>query len=385
MARIRNIKISYFRSIYQLELKGVADIAVLSGRNDIGKSNVLKALNLFFNGETDWKTQLNFERDFSLRRLDEVRKTIKGKQFIQVQLTFERGPRYEGSLPKQFIVTKTWFRDSSTPVLSSSLERQFKKGELPTKLDRAQASLLRYLNTVRYEYVPAIKDQNFFTYMLGALQDVILGKRAGESDIGGVINKLNSTVQKEAAALRAEFSSVTGIETEVRLPSQLAELFRAFGVDTKSGKDDMPLSMRGDGIRSRFLPSLLNYISQHSKLLYIWGFEEPENSLELSLASKLADDIMQNYAKHAQVLITSHSPAFFGLKNQQSIVYRVFRDEQGATSAQSLADLEKKQSSSSELYSALEQELGLMKYQEKLQQDFELMRGKLGAPNKNKV
>ena len=52
---------------------------------NVGKSNLLKALNLFFNNETDWGIPFDFSRDFSRVRLNEVRKdTIRSKQFIQI-------------------------------------------------------------------------------------------------------------------------------------------------------------------------------------------------------------------------------------------------------------------------------------------------------------
>ena len=50
---IERVEISYFRSLYKVDLRGVGDINVFSGCNDVGKSNVLKALNLFLNGFTD--------------------------------------------------------------------------------------------------------------------------------------------------------------------------------------------------------------------------------------------------------------------------------------------------------------------------------------------
>src|SRR5262249_7746387 len=157
------IEIAYFRSIHKARLRGFSDLVVLAGRNDVGKSNILKALNLFFNNHTDWNTPFDFQRDFSRKRLAEVRKdTIKGKQYVQIKIGFVRGNRYDKSLPERFTVTRTWYRDSLIPDTRSSLQRQFAKGEVPAKsLDRALASLQRYLNTVRFEYVPAIKDQQF--------------------------------------------------------------------------------------------------------------------------------------------------------------------------------------------------------------------------------
>lgn len=47
MKIIKKIEISYFRSVYSVDLKNVDDLNILIGGNDSGKSNILKALNLF--------------------------------------------------------------------------------------------------------------------------------------------------------------------------------------------------------------------------------------------------------------------------------------------------------------------------------------------------
>ncbi len=44
---IEKIEIQYFRSIYRTTLTKVESINVLTGKNDVGKSNILKALNFF--------------------------------------------------------------------------------------------------------------------------------------------------------------------------------------------------------------------------------------------------------------------------------------------------------------------------------------------------
>ena len=368
MIQIEGLEIRYFRSIQSIKLNKLTDLLVLSGRNDVGKSNILKALNLFFNNETDWKTPVNFSSDFSKQRLAQVRKeTVKGKQFIQVTVHFLRGSRYEKSLPPRFSVTRTWFRGSVTPEQKSSLEKQHTAGEVPTKnLDRAIASLGMYLNSVRFEYIPAVKDQMFFVYVLGRLQDIILGNKSGETGITDAVEKFNTAVVKEAAELREEFLKVTGIPTTIELPNRLDELFRAFTVATSAGGDTIPLNARGDGVRSRFLPSLLHYIARHSSLKYIWGFEEPENSLEMSLSAELAGKIQAEYSVPAQILLTSHSPAFFGLRESNTSTYRVFFDERKGTDVARIFPSDARNKS----LVKLERELGLMEFQEQFQEQY---------------
>ncbi len=93
---IEKIEIQYFRSIYRTVITGVGDINVITGKNDVGKSNVLRALNLFFNNYIINQGDYKFSQNYNLKRLEEVRKdTIKGKQFIQIKVTFIRGNQYE--------------------------------------------------------------------------------------------------------------------------------------------------------------------------------------------------------------------------------------------------------------------------------------------------
>ena len=59
MPRIRRIQIKNFRSIKNLDI-GVEDLAAFVGDNDSGKSNILRALNLFFNNVIEGDEPLDF-------------------------------------------------------------------------------------------------------------------------------------------------------------------------------------------------------------------------------------------------------------------------------------------------------------------------------------
>jgi len=86
MQVIKRIEIQYFRSIYNIVIKDFSDLNMLSEKNDVGKSNILKALNLFFNNEVESGKEFIFADNFNLSRLQEVRKdSVKGKQFIKLK------------------------------------------------------------------------------------------------------------------------------------------------------------------------------------------------------------------------------------------------------------------------------------------------------------
>lgn len=358
MIQIEKIEVSYFRSIYSSRLTMLGDMSVICGRNDVGKSNYLRALNLFFNGQTDWNVPIDFYQDFNIQRLEECRKKVKSKQFIRVKVHFVRGNRYQKSLPRRFWVSRTWGRDGRM-VEKNGLNAKNMRAQ---SLDRAQASLQRYLGTVHYEYIPAIKDRSFFTHALSRLQDAVIASKSNV-DVSSVVESLNDAVVSEVSELKAEFARVANVDIDISLPTDLADLFGAFSLSTH--KKEVPFSSRGDGIQARFLPSLLHYVSENSKLFYVWGFEEPENCMEHSLATQLADQMERVYSKNAQIIVTSHSPAFIDLKEEGSGLYRVDRNRESGTTNEKLneVDIDKFE------------ELGVLALQKKFQAEFEVRIG----------
>jgi AAA15 family ATPase/GTPase len=93
MKLIEKIEISYFRSFSKTEaVDQCSDLNILSGRNDSGKSNVLRALNLFFTeNKVDFYNYLNFKKDFSKYREKVVTSDqIKGKKVFKIRILFNR-------------------------------------------------------------------------------------------------------------------------------------------------------------------------------------------------------------------------------------------------------------------------------------------------------
>lgn len=107
MQLIRRIEINYLRSLYTAVLDNPGDMNVVFGRNDSGKSNVLRALNLFFNEEIEPGQELEFELDFSDIRRDAA-KSAKGRQFIAIRIDFNVPPNYRPSLGDAISIKRQW-------------------------------------------------------------------------------------------------------------------------------------------------------------------------------------------------------------------------------------------------------------------------------------
>lgn len=375
---IKEITIKYFRSVYNIKLKDLGHCVIFSGQNDAGKSNVLKALNLFFNNQTDWQTDFNFRNDFSFKRLQEVREeTIKGKQFIQVEIKFRRGDGFQNTLPREFSVKKTWDRNSQLPKESNDLEQKQKQGKIhSSNLKIIQRSLTQYLNKVKFEYVPAIKDKRLFEHMMNQLQDEILIQltKKGE-EISEEIARISSKYSESATALKHEFQNSTGINTGIALPISPNDLFRVLNIVTDfddPGNTRLNLDFRGDGIRLRYIPSLYNFLAENYRGRYILGFEEPENSMEYGLGSKMAHVFFDKYAQNSQIFITSHSPSFLISMNKNVDYFRIYQEDSSTKAASlrlqgSLLSLEDKDQDNAKL----REELGLTELQREFHKVYE--------------
>jgi AAA15 family ATPase/GTPase len=337
MIIISKIEIEYYRSLKKASIKNINHLNVFSGINDIGKSNVLKALDTFFN-----KSKLNFLDDFNKERLNEVRKeSIKGKQYIKISLELHNPGSYI-SLPKIFSISKTWdregkliegYKDNFDSLVRSEKIRQ-------EKLKTARSSLTKLLNKIRFTYVPAIRDEQFFAYLLNKLQETIfeVEERRRNQTFQQKISSFNDTIGELTSSLNEEFENISGISSSLSFPNNVSEIFQRLIIDTKSGEDNIPLRLRGDGIRMRYIPTILNYISLSSKYFEIWGFDEPENSCEYALSKKIAEQFATDYSKKTQIFVASHSFHFISLNYPTTSKYRVYRKPESLNSSVALID-----------------------------------------------
>jgi AAA15 family ATPase/GTPase len=296
MKIISKIEINYFRSVYSVTFSKNNDINVLIGGNDSGKSNILKALNLFFNNKTELENSFDFFDDLSRLREEQARAT-KGRAFLWVRITFNNFLNWK-SLPDQFSVKKTWNRYTDRPV-----------DTYPTEI--LQATMARFLNKISFHYIPAVRGRNIFSHYLNALHDALVeDEKAGVTE---ATSELMATINKSTEDMSKKIDEGLGFTSNIQIPKDLRELFSALDFSTKFSGYDIPLQKRGDGIQARHIPFILDFIARHSNRHHIWAYEEPENSLELGKAFELAEQFNTEFFQENQIFITTHSPAFYDL------------------------------------------------------------------------
>ncbi len=298
MKIITKIEINYFRSTYSVDLKRVNDLNIFIGGNDSGKSNILKALNLFFNNKTEHEQDFSFLDDLTRKREQEARST-KGRATIWMKVHFNNFLNWR-SLPKDFVIKKTWNRYSSQPEIS------FPK-------DTSITSLAKFINKLSFHYVPAVRGRDIFTHFLALLHDALL-----DDEKAGLVNsteELITVINESTEEMSERILNGVGIKSNIQPPTDLRVLFNALDFSTGYSGHSIPLQKRGDGIQSRHIPFILDFVARHSKTHHIWAYEEPETSLEMGPAFDLATQFNDEFCKENQVFLTTHSPAFYDLSD----------------------------------------------------------------------
>jgi len=296
MRLIKKIEVKYLRSLYDLKLDKAGDLNVIFGRNDSGKSNLLRALNLFFNGKPEPYQDFDFSLDMSDIRKAEAR-AAKGKQFFWIKITFSLPPNYQNALGEEITIKKQWNRDgdvTQTIMGTSSIP---------------QGRLTRFLNDIDFTYIPAVKDLNVYADLI----ERMYGAAAETPQLSKATTDFINAISGQATDLTKQLSQIFNTVTNLAPPTDMQLLFR--NLDFSHGTERHSLfRQKGDGVKARHLPELLHFINQNEmrKKYYLWGFEEPENSLDLGAAKEEAQRFA-SFSKRAdtQIFVTSHSPAFY--------------------------------------------------------------------------
>ncbi|TRB19700.1 ATP-dependent nuclease [Rhizobium rhizogenes] len=311
MQLIKKIEISYLRSLYRATLSNVGDLNIIFGRNDSGKSNVLRALSLFFNGVVDTFDELDFDLDVSDVRPDQARKT-KDRLAIWIKITFVVPPNYRRSLGDEITVRRQWNRDGAMS------ERVW-----PTDLTSVQlAQVTKLLNRVDFTYIPGIKDNTIYADLIERMYIAA----AKTTALRKATDDFISAIQGQTTALSSTLSNLFKSPSRLAAPTEMSSLFRT--LDFAHGEEGHSLlRQKGDGIKARHLPELLRFINENESdaKIFIWGFEEPENSLDLGAADAEARRFAEFSARvDTQIFVTSHSPVFYLAGDDGSALIRRF-------------------------------------------------------------
>lgn len=315
------MRIHGLRSIEDQSIQDTSNLTSFVGKNSSGKSNVLRAMNLFFNHEIEPNKALNFARDH-FERVPRKRQ----KKRIRISVDFELPPTFHlrkefSSLTKfggEFTITREWELDQlRNPVDGIYIEKN------GTQVKNTSDAARQFLGLILFRYIPnrsipadILKEESqeiansIFVRMKGDTHGAALLEQL-EAAAGRMLEQASTSLQRSGAPLE---------KVSVSTPASIGEMLSMTGFRAKGTHGGIVQDEDwGTGHQAFFLYQVLYALDTNYARFFgwrqatIWGVEEPESALHRDLETRLAGllrDWSSDNASRLQVFQTTHSPVF---------------------------------------------------------------------------
>jgi len=372
MRLIRAIRITGFRSCKDVSLDDISDFSVLMGANNTGKSNILRAINLFFNDEIEEGVSADAIRDSS------VTKGRKKEFFVEIKFTLPEAFRFHKKLKKAGVekelfgevstskerkiwIKKRWYYDQAVgrTVVDVCYKKdgrdEYEKAG-PEAFDK-QIQIERFLNLINLTYIPSHRDPGLIIrnvekrirglvvrrYKLKKKVHETSGdnKKKGEKDFLKELAKAASPIMKPVTnEIIKTFPDIRDVK--VRIPKALHDIALILGYEahTRAGKK-MGFRLQGSGFQTQLM-FLLRELADTSysldfgwKQATLWCLEEPESFLHWDLEGELGRYFRTiTEKKRLQIIASTHSGVM--ALNSFNGYYLSTNLESGYTSAENM-------------------------------------------------
>jgi energy-coupling factor transporter ATP-binding protein EcfA2 len=325
---ITDVRVEGFRSLRRGLVSELGDYVPIIGMNGTGKSNLLRALNLFFNETIDDDGRgLDLSGDFTDH--------LKGKKReVSVEVTFDVA---SGLLPKGTPDFVTSYQDSGSlrirrhwSLLTGTkqlVEDVYAEEQLLESGGQERAAALALIRSVTFRYVSNhVRPSDIIRDNVRTLRPTLV-KRAKQTSAFGKTN-VDAAMTEMAKVAAKMFSDVSTrvaagareiAEVAADMPDDFAELAFDLALRTISSAGVPQLVDRqGSGSQSFILMHLLDLLDSAARergygwvQQHIWAVEEPESFLHAALRSRFAHDLRE-HASHErrQIIVTTHQDEF---------------------------------------------------------------------------
>lgn len=329
--RLIRFSVLNYRSITTAHKIEMSNLTVLVGKNNEGKSNILRALSLamyimelyqvnprMLNMSIRYiRPRYDWERDYPLSLHEK-----KPNGYSSIDLTFElteeelqsirrlTGIRLNTILPIRVSINgegaKIDIPKRGTPAFANNENKRRIIEFICNKID------FKFIKAVRTDYDAIEVIKNLIEKELSALENNAEYVKALTT-----INKLQQDILDSIAdriinPLQTFLPSVKGIQLRVQKGRRLAAPRRNIEVIIDDGTPT-PIQLKGDGVKSLTALAMLNIQNQSDRVSVI-AIEEPESHLHPAGARQLYETITLLSANH-QVILTTHSPLFINRMN----------------------------------------------------------------------
>ncbi|WP_194762263.1 ATP-dependent nuclease [Microbacterium sp. UFMG61] len=336
MTVITYVGVENFRSIRSASLEGLEDYAAIVGLNSAGKSNILRALNLFFNGFLDeHRSTLVMTEDFSSFAPKRKKKTISVTVGLRIGEDFKvRGQEAfhaESGISDELFIRRQWSLGFDKTTVVDTLQFGADRESLVEAAGDALASVLAHIRAVRFVYVPNhTRAADLIKSELAPLRSNLVSrlrstKAYRESSVDVLLTELRDMGSRMFGDTSTALGQgLPGLALEPDLPGDFADLVFTMGVNAiAEGDVARSPEFEGSGAQSFMLLHVLDLADRTRRgggfgwvQASVWAMEEPESFLHAALRAQFSTDL-HAYSTDAkrQVLVTTHQDEFVRVAN----------------------------------------------------------------------
>lgn len=332
---IVNFSVTNYRSITQAYKIPISEISVLIGKNNEGKSNMLKALNVSMRILSDHgynirthinrlnrrrsRTSYQWERDFPIS-IQSRKNNTQSIFRLEFELSEEEVSEFKkeiksnlnGTLPIEIRIGK-----DERPKI-----KVIKTGRGSKTLNQKSNKIADYIaKRIVFNYIPAVRtDKEAMDVVDDMLSTelAILENDQKYKDAFKVIKELQSPILSKLSdsikdSLIEFIPNIKEVNIEIQERNRRFALRQVFDVMIDDG-NKTNLEYKGDGVKSLAALGLLKNITLEKGTASIIAIEEPESHLHPGAIHILKDTIYE-LANTNQVIVSTHNPLFVNRNN----------------------------------------------------------------------
>lgn len=307
----REIQIKGFRSLLDVRVKNSPNFPItVCGENNIGKTNLLSAMDVFFNDLFredklfDPSTDIPYHIFYGSRG---------GSTKTDIIGTFE-----EADTGKAYKIAAT-FRDGKDTAYKIN-RKPVSEEDAKKILSQFKFILVKANNVNIPEVISEVLDNGVLLPLdklrgrnkTGPLQK--LSEFIEESE--KVVKKIEKDINKIFKSTMTDNNELSNKSLKIQFAKfeKLRDAIRDMTSVTLDDGNSLPIELKGSGAQRAVFITLMKFIASKSKKQVIWGLDEPEVFLQPSLQKTLFKNFKELCEKPNQsIFVTTHSPHFIDL------------------------------------------------------------------------
>lgn len=338
--KLIEFSVTNFRSITKAYKIPLNDISILIGKNNEGKSNLLKALNIVMKSLRDFSeidgrrknffstsgsNKSNFyvwQRDFPISLQEK-----KGSKVSIFRLEFELNDDEIIEFKKEIKSNL----NSTLPIeIKIGVNREpiisvIKKGRGSKTLNSKSKKIAEYIaKRIHFNYIPAIRTENHTMDVVEDLTSRELSKLESNPEYEkamNTINELQIPILKELSikiknSLCELLPNISDVSIEFQDNKRRKAFRQQFEIIINDG-NKTSLEFKGDGVKSLAAMALLKDMAIEKGGISLVAIEEPESHLHPG-AIHILRETLYSIINQNQVIISTHNPLFVDRQNISS-------------------------------------------------------------------